>query len=215
VNAVIKRATLREPGSRYGSPAAFVDALARATRGEVEHLQGPALVAPPPVSRPELRHRGTALGTAAARLSMAAGVVGLLVGVTWLSGSLGGVWQTLANRRGPGHTLALSGDSTRVGAPGAAGPTSGPTPIRVPGGGNAAGGTADSVSTGFVRVTAVGGSPSVFVDGRPVGRAPLVIRAAPGVRTISVRDGARRFDSERSVLVLSGDTVAATFRVLP
>jgi hypothetical protein len=215
VNAVIKRATLREPGSRYGSPAAFVDALARATRGEVEPVQGPALVAPPPVSRPELRRRGTALGTVAARLGMAGGVVGLLVGVTWLSGALGGVWAALADRRGPGHTLDLAGDTTRVAAPAAARAIPGPTPIRLPGLGDSAGRTGPAVAAGFVRVAATGGTPVVLVDGRAVGRAPTIVRAAPGVRSITVRDSARGFVSERSVLVLSGDTVEATFRVLP
>jgi hypothetical protein len=182
----------------------------------VDQLQGPALVAPPPVSRPDLRRRGTALGTLAARLGMAAGVVGLLVGVTWLSGALGGVWATLADRRGPGHTLDLAGDTTRVAAPAAAArATPGPTPIRLPGFGDSAGRTAPAVASGYVRVAATGGTPVVLVDGRVVGRAPTTVRAAPGVRAITVRDSARGFVSERSVLVLSGDTVEATFRVLP
>jgi hypothetical protein len=147
---------------------------------------------------------------------MAAGVVGLLVGVTWLSGSLGGVWQTLANRRGPGHTLALSGDSTRVGAPGAAGPTVGPDAD------SRAGWRERRRRHGRLRIHGLRACHRG--RGKPLPCSSTAaswaghrssVSTAPGVRTITVRDSARRFDSERSVLVLSGDTVAATFRVLP
>jgi hypothetical protein len=217
VNAAIKRATLRDPSARHGSAAAFVDALGRALRGEVGARQGPALVAPPRASRPELRHRGTALGTVVARMGMAAGVVGLLVGVTWLSSSLGGVWQAIGNRGGPGRTLALPGDSGQVTRSTGDSPTPGGPPASVALPGATRAGAPASEAAGFVRVDVVGGTPTVLLDGRPVGRAPLLVRADPGLRTVTVRDGTRRFTpATRAVLVAVGDTSGAAFQaVLP
>jgi hypothetical protein len=215
VNAVIKRATLRDPASRHGSPAAFGAALARAVRGEVEQLNGPALVAPPRRPRPTDRRGGTTLGTTAARLGMAVAVVGLLLGVTWLAGSLGGVWAQLAGRAGPGHEFVLADSAQVVASPSTARSAASPTQIRVPGLLRSVS-TTTARSAGFVRVELSAGTATVLLDGRPVGQAPLLIRVDPGVRRVSVRNGARRFAPEmRAVIATRNDTVRATFDVLP
>ena len=136
-----------------------------------------------------------------------------MIGFTWvIRQHAAGVWVYLWKERPAGSTVVVETAASVVGdhrmAPvrrGDAGASAAP-------GGVAPGAPARRVAGGFVLVEASAGAPMVYVDGRPMGRAPLVLGAALGIREVAVREEGRRYlPAARPVLVTLGDTASVTF----
>ena len=71
-------------------------------------------------------------------------------------------------------------------------------------------------ASGYLRVSAAGGTPVVLIDGVARGTAPLVARVAPGRHAVEVRSfGSRYTPGRRAVGVSDRDTVTLEFLRVP
>jgi hypothetical protein len=220
VNASLDRATTATAALRYESASAFVSALAAGLEHTGAHR---TFIAPAPLMDAPSHHGGgrrfkpapeARLGWLASRFTWTALSIGAVTAMATWGGPLvaslfgeGSQADDLPSRRLPwtrwlaDSTPPQSAARSRSGAAAAAG----------------AGAAGEPASTtGYITVSAGGGSASVFLDGNAVGNAPVVIQTSPGQHTVEARaDGVRFAPGSVSVVVSAGDTASASFRPAP